>query len=76
MVFKSFTRKKIMASVIAEMKAAKIPSFQKCSFVVVLWMVGFSEGLFKSLDIKYTPKRDTSNIGEIAVPEKSNIIIG
>jgi hypothetical protein len=52
MVFKSFTRKKMMASVTAAAKAAKIPSFQKCSFAVVLCVVGFSVGFFKSFDIK------------------------
>jgi hypothetical protein len=75
MVFKSFTRKKIMASVKADTKAAKIPSFQKCGFVAGV-VGGFSDGFFKSFDIKYTPNMETSSIGEIAVPENKSIIIG
>jgi hypothetical protein len=76
MVFKSFTRKNIMASVMAAVKAAIIPSFQKCGFVAGVVVGGFSDGFRKSFDIKYTPNRETSSIGEIVVPENNNIIIG
>jgi hypothetical protein len=75
MVFKSFTRKKMMASVMAATKAAIIPSFQKCGFVAVV-VGGVSDGFFKSVDIKYTPNMETSSIGEITVPENNSMIIG
>ena len=67
----------MMASVAAAVKAAIMPSFQKCVFLVAVG--GFSEGaegFFKSFDIKYTPNIETSSIGEIAVPENNSIIIG
>ena len=76
MVFKSFTRKKMMASVIAATKAANIPSFQKCGFVAGVVGGDFSDGFFKSVDIKYTPNMETSSIGEITVPENNSMIIG
>jgi len=66
----------MMASVIAAAKAAIIPSFQKCGFVLAVVVGGFSDGFFKSFDIKYTPNMETSSIGEIAVPENNSIIIG
>jgi hypothetical protein len=71
----------MIASVIAATKAAIIPSFQKCSFAAmsVVLVGGFSVGVvgfFKSVDIKYTPSRETISMGETAVPDNNNMIIG
>jgi len=45
----------------------------------VVLVGGFSVGVvgfFKSADIKYTPSRETISMGETAVPDNNNMIIG